>query len=78
MLCSPVYQVEMICLALLYKKFSPCQLSCLGSIVGRALGLESRVSWVRIPPEAANFFSGKKTSSGKFDWICFSVVLKFD
>ena len=32
-LSSPVYQVEMICLALLlylYRKFGPCQLSCLG------------------------------------------------
>ena len=33
----------------------PCHLSCLGSSVGRALGLESRVSWVRVPPEAAHF-----------------------
>ena len=33
----------------LYKKFGPCQLSCLGSL---ALGLEIRV---QIPPEEANF-----------------------
>ena len=32
------------------------QLSCLGGSVGRALCLEYRVSWVRVPPEAANFF----------------------
>ena len=31
-------------------------LSCLGSSVGRALCLEYRVSWVRVPPEAAHFF----------------------
>ena len=29
---------------------------CLGSSVGRALCLEYRVSWVRVPPEAAHFF----------------------
>ena len=27
-----------------------------GSSVGRALCLEYRVSWVRVPPEAAHFF----------------------
>ena len=33
-LSSPVYRVETICLALyLYKIFSPCQLSCLSSLV---------------------------------------------
>ena len=38
-LSSPVYQVEMICLGLyLYKKFGPCQLSYLDSLVGKALG----------------------------------------
>ena len=58
---SPVHQVETICLALyLDKKFGPCQLSCLGSLVGRALSLESRVSWVQIPPEAANFSLEKR------------------
>ena len=31
-------------------------MSCLGSSVGRALCLEYRVSWVRVPPEAAHFF----------------------
>ena len=55
-LSSPVHQVETIFLALyLDKKFGPCQPSCLGSLVDKALGLESRVPWVRIPPEAANF-----------------------
>ena len=29
---------------------------CLGSSVGRAPCLEYRVSWVRVPPEAAHFF----------------------
>ena len=77
-LSSPVYQVEMICpcLALyLHRKFGPCQLSCLGGLVGKALGLESRVSWVRIPPEVANFSLEKKTSSGEL--LCL-VVWKFD
>ena len=37
-------------------RFGPSQLSCLGSSVGRALCLEYRVSWVRVPPEAAHFF----------------------
>ena len=32
-----------------------CLLSCPGSSVGRALCLESRVSWVRVPPRAAPF-----------------------
>ena len=36
--------------------FGPSQLSCLGSSAGRALCLEYRVSWVRVPPEAAHFF----------------------
>ena len=36
--------------------FGPSQLSCLGSSVGRVLSLEYRVSWVRVPPEAAHFF----------------------
>ena len=30
--------------------------ACTGSSVGRALCLEYRVSWVRVPPEAAHFF----------------------
>ena len=38
---------------LVFVKFGPCQLSCLGSLV---LSLESRVSWVQIPPEASSFF----------------------
>ena len=33
----------------------PCLLSCPGSSVGRALCLESRVLWVRVPPRAALF-----------------------
>ena len=31
-------------------------MSCLGSSAGRVLCLEYRVSWVRVPPEAAHFF----------------------
>ena len=69
MKCAKVCQIryktctcyDLPCLALyLYRKFGPCQLSCLGGKVGKALGLESRVSWVRIPPEAANFSLEKR------------------
>ena len=34
---------------------APCYMY-MGSSVGRALCLEYRVSWVRVPPEAAHFF----------------------
>ena len=40
----------------MHMRCEPSQLSCLGSSVGRALCLEYRVSWVRVPPEAAHFF----------------------
>ena len=33
--------------------FGPCPLVCPGSSVGRALCLDCRVSWVRVPPRAA-------------------------
>ena len=36
---------------------NPYALSCLGSSVGRALGLDCRVSWVRVPLEAAQFLA---------------------
>ena len=36
-------------------RFGTSQLCCLGSSAGRALCLEYRVSWVRVPPEAAHF-----------------------
>ena len=48
---SPVYQVEMLCD--LYAGFEPSQLSCLGSLVGKSVAW----SWVRVPPEAANFYT---------------------
>ena len=48
----------MPCLALICK-ILPSQLCCLSSSVGRTLGLESRVSWVRVPPEAADFSQEK-------------------
>ena len=35
--------------------FGPCLLVCPGSSVGRALCLDCRVSWVRVPPSAAHF-----------------------
>ena len=34
-------------------------MSCLGSSAGRALCLECRVSWVRVPPETAHFSQEK-------------------
>ena len=40
--------------------FGPCLLVCPGSSVGRALCLDCRVSWVRVPPRAA-LFSLKKS-----------------
>ena len=54
-------------------RFGPSQLSCLGSSVGRALCLEYRVSWVRVPPEAAHFFLGKVTALGVL--CCFALFV---
>ena len=45
---------------------------CLGSSAGRALCLECRVSWVRVPPEAAIFFLGKVTALGVL--CCFALL----
>ena len=55
-------------------RFGPSQLSCLGSSVGRALCLEYRVSWVRVPPEAAHFFLGKVTALGVL--CCFALFVR--
>ena len=44
--------------------FGPCLLGCPGSSVGRALCLDCRVSWVRVPPRAANFFFEKSVVLG--------------
>ena len=78
-LSSPVYQVEMICPYLALYLY-PMSTELPRWLVGKALGLESRVSWVRIPSEAANFSLEKKTSSGEL--ICsallYLVVSKFD
>ena len=49
-------------------RFGPSQLSCLGSSVGRALCLEYRVSWVRVPPEAV-----EKTALGVL--CCFALFV---
>ena len=59
----------MLYLALPCHKIRPIQLNCLISSVGRALSLESRGSWVGIPPVTANF-SLKETSSGAIDLCC--------
>ena len=39
----------------------------------RALCLEYRVSWVRVPPEAAHFFLGKVTALGVL--CCFALFV---
>ena len=64
---SPVYQVEIPCW-FVYRIW-PCQLSCLGSLVGK-----SWWSWVRVPPEAANF-SLKKDCFGQIVLCCFAFLL---
>ena len=71
----------MLCLALpiTHCKIRPSQLCYLSSSVGRALGLESRVSWVRVPPEPADF-SLKKSSLNCVVLLCTCIlegVLKF-
>ena len=49
---------------ILYMKFGPCQLSCLSSLFGKAVGLENRVLW--------QFnFSLENTSSGELN--CFAL-----
>ena len=55
-----LYMCIMYYLNINYAYMYMCQLSCLGSSVGRALCLEYRVSWVRVPPEAV--FS--------LPWVC--------
>ena len=53
-----------------------CRLcTCLGSSVGRAFCLEYRVSWVRVPPEAAHF-SRKSDCLGCAVLLC--LVCLFD
>ena len=54
----------------------PLHVHSLGSLVGKAVGLESRVSWVRIPPEAANFL-WKKDFLRQVELLCL-VISKFD
>ena len=51
--CMYMYVYVYTCVYTLYMYV---HVSCLGSSVGRALCLEYRVSWVRVPPEAAHFF----------------------
>ena len=53
-------------------RFGPSQLSCLVSSVGRALCLEYRVSWVRVPP----VFSRKSDCLGCAVLLC--LVCLFD
>ena len=44
-----------------------------GSSVGRALCLEYKVSWVRVPPVVAHFFLGKVTALGVL--YCFALFV---
>ena len=46
----------------------------LSSSVGRALGLESRVSWVRVPPEAADFSLKKSLPQVSLNCVVFLCV----
>ena len=52
-----------------------------GSSVGRALCLEYRVSWVRVPPEAAHFVLGKVTALGVLCclalFVCLTLLASF-
>ena len=56
-------------------KIRPSQLCYLSSSVGRALGLESRVSWVRIPPEPADFSLKIMSSSGVVELCCVALYI---
>ena len=49
-------------------------LASICSSVGRALGLESRVSWVRVPPEVELIFLWKKYSSGVVELCCVAGI----
>ena len=72
-----------VCLTLLASFFLPSHLSfknmyILGlvfGVIGRALCLQYRVSWVRVPPEAAHFFLGKVTALGVL--CCFALFVSF-
>ena len=68
----------MPCLALpcldLNNMIHPSQLCYLSSSVGRALGLESRVSWVRVPPEAADFSLKKSLPQVSLKCVVFLCV----
>ena len=55
-------------------RFGPSQLSCLGSWC-RALCLECRVSWVRVPPEAAHFSLKKSDCLECVVLLCLVVCL---
>ena len=65
----------MPCLALICK-VRPSQLCYLSSSVGRALSLESRVSWVRVPPEAADFSLEKSLPQVSLNCVVFLCILE--
>ena len=50
-------------------------MSCPGSSVGRALGLESGELWVRIPPRVALFSLKKKGCSGFVELFAFALLI---
>ena len=57
-------------------RFGPSQLSCLGSSIGRALCLEYRVSWVRVPPEAG-FFTALGVLCYFALFVCLTLLASF-
>ena len=58
---------------ILHSKSDTC-MCCLGSSAGRAVCLEYRVLWVRVPPEAA-FFRRKSDCLGCAVLLCLAVYL---
>ena len=64
-LCSTQSDLGLLAFALCcIVDFGPCLLVCPGSSLGRALCIDCRVSWVRVPPRAAHFFFEKSVVLG--------------
>ena len=52
------------------------QLCYLSSSVGRALGVETRVLWVRVPPEAADFSQEKSLPQVSSNCVVLLCILE--
>ena len=54
---------------------------CQRQLSGRALCLECRVTWVKVPPEAAHFYFGKVTALGVLRcfalFVCLTLLASF-